>query len=70
MSVVMLTLNGENMRTITVNLNCQIEERLRKYTGRKGELSKIANEAFKLWLDQKEGLVNCVQRENQEGKQA
>jgi hypothetical protein len=45
------------MRTITVNLNCQIEERLRQYTGRKGDLSKIANEAFKLWLDQKEGLI-------------
>jgi hypothetical protein len=48
------------MRTITVNLNCQIEERLRKHTGRKGDLSRIANEAFKLWLDKAEN-VSCVQ---------
>jgi hypothetical protein len=56
------------MRQITFLLNCNIEERLRKYTGRKGDLSKILNEAVKLWLDQKEGLVGCVQKEN-EGKQ-
>ena len=53
------------MRTITVNLNCKIEERLRKYTGRKGELSKIANEAFELWLDVREG-VKCVQLNKEE----
>jgi predicted DNA-binding protein len=42
------------MKTITFNLNCQLEERLRKYTGRKGQLSKILNEAVELWLNQKE----------------
>lgn len=56
------------VKKVTVVLNCNIEERLRAYTGRKGELSKISNEAFALWLDVKEGkkIVNCVQTE--EGK--
>lgn len=49
------------MRQITFLLNCNQEERLRKYTGRKGDLSNILNEAVKLWLDNKEGLVTCVQ---------
>jgi hypothetical protein len=42
------------MRTITFNLNCNLEERLRKYTGRKGDLSKILNEAVEDWLNKKE----------------
>jgi hypothetical protein len=42
------------MHTITFNLNCKLEERLRKYTGRKGDLSKILNEAVEDWLNQKE----------------
>jgi hypothetical protein len=51
------------MRTITFNLNCNLENEIRKYTGRKGELSKVLNEAVKLWLDVKEGRMNCVQKE-------
>ena len=45
---------GKEMRTITFNLNCILEERLRKYTGRKGELSRILNEAVEDWLNKKE----------------
>lgn len=42
------------MRKITFQLNCKLEERLRKHTGRKGELSKILNEAVEMWLNAKE----------------
>jgi hypothetical protein len=42
------------MRQITFLLNCNLEERLRKYTGRKGELSKVLNEAVEMWLKEKE----------------
>jgi predicted DNA-binding protein len=42
------------MKKTTFLLNCKLEERLRKYTGRKGDLSKILNEAIEQWLDKKE----------------
>lgn len=48
------------MRKITFNLNCNLEERLRKYTGRKGSLSTILNEAVELWLNQKENTGEDV----------
>ena len=48
------------MKTITFNLNCQLEERLRKYTGRKGQLSKILNEAVELWLNRKENTGEAM----------
>lgn len=44
------------MRTITFNLNCNLEERLRKHTGRKGDLSRVLNEAVKMWLDNIESV--------------
>jgi hypothetical protein len=56
MLVAMYQLTGEKMRTITFNLNCKLEERLRKYTGRKGDLSKVLNEAVEIWLDNREKL--------------
>ena len=52
------------MRTITFNLNCNLEERLRKHTGRKGDLSKVLNEAVEMWLNS----VECVQSNQGEKK--
>ncbi len=46
-----------SMRQITFQLRCDLEERLRKHTGRKGELSKVLNEAVKMWLDKEEGCI-------------
>lgn len=42
------------MRKITFNLRCDLEEKIRKYTGRKGELSQLLNEAVEMWLQKKE----------------
>jgi len=44
----------DKMRNITFQLNCKLEERLRKYTGRKGDLSRVLNEAVEMWLNHKE----------------
>lgn len=53
---------GNKMRQITFQLNCNLEERLRKYTGRKGELSKVLNEAVEMWLDRKEGASSVPKK--------
>lgn len=44
------------MPKITFNLNCDLEERLRHYTGRKGSLSTILNQAVELWLTQEKPI--------------
>lgn len=58
------------MRKTTFLLNCKVDEGLRKYTGHKGDLSKVLNEAAQLWLDVKEGRisVSSVQLVDKEDK--
>lgn len=59
------------VRKTTFLLNCKVDDGLRKYTGHKGDLSKVLNEAAQLWLDVKEGriIVSSVQLVDGEKKQ-
>ena len=42
------------MVNITIDIPDQLEERLRMFTHRKGDLKRISAEAFTLWVEQAE----------------
>ena len=53
------------MRNLNVKVNDDIEARLRKFTSRKGDLSRIVGEALELWLRAHEAVGKKAMRESE-----